>query len=106
MISIALCATSPMPYRMLTSASPSTRMFSSKNVAEVFGPALARSSDNRVIASQVLPRLPADQAGIKLGAEIVAWDHQPTADAINQVVPYISGPSRPNTLNISSKSLS
>lgn len=49
------------------------------------GLVLAQLSDNRVIAARVLPGLPAEQAGIKAGAEIVTWANQPVADAINKV---------------------
>ncbi len=52
-----------------------------------FGLVLSKLSDNRVIATQVLPDLPAAQAGVQPGAEIVSWDGKPPVEAIAGVTP-------------------
>ena len=52
------------------------------------GLVLTELSDGRIIATNVLPGLPASEAGIKVGAEILTWDGQPVLDAIDDVVPY------------------
>ncbi len=54
-----------------------------------FGLVAAELSDGKVIAAKVLPDLPAQRAGIQPGAEIITWNKQPVADAINAIVPYI-----------------
>lgn len=53
-----------------------------------FGMTLAELSDGRVIVNQVLPGLPADEAGIEAGAEIAQWNGQPIAQAIAEVQPF------------------
>jgi len=53
-----------------------------------FGLILAELRDGRVIVTQVLPGLPAAQAGIEVGAEIIAWDGQPVTDAIDDTQAY------------------
>lgn len=54
-----------------------------------FGMVLAELSDGRIIAAQVLPNLPADQAGIQPGAEIVEWQGRPVQEALAEVNPYL-----------------
>jgi C-terminal processing protease CtpA/Prc len=49
-----------------------------------FGLVLSELSDNRVIATQVLPQTPAERAGILLGAEILEWNGLPVTEAISQ----------------------
>jgi C-terminal processing protease CtpA/Prc len=53
-----------------------------------FGLVAAELSNGKVIAAKVLPDLPAQKAGIQPGAEIITWNKQPVADAINAIVPY------------------
>jgi carboxyl-terminal processing protease len=53
-----------------------------------FGLVLAELSDGRVIVTEALPDLPASEAGVQVGAEIVEWDGKPVAQAIDEVVPY------------------
>jgi C-terminal processing protease CtpA/Prc len=53
-----------------------------------FGLVLAELSDERVIVTEVLPDLPAAEAGIQVGAEIIEWDDKPVAQAIDEEVPY------------------
>ncbi len=54
-----------------------------------FGMLLAELSDGRVIVTQVLPDLPAEQAGIQPGAEILDWDGRSVQESLEQVVPYL-----------------
>jgi len=63
-----------------------------------FGLVLAQLSDERVIVTKVLPELPADKAGIEVGAEIITWDGQPAAQALADVVPYFGPFSSPQAL--------
>lgn len=53
-----------------------------------FGIVLSELSDGQVIVSRVLPDLPADRAGIQVGAEIVSWEGKAIEDAIRAVNPY------------------
>jgi|YNPNPStandDraft_1061719.scaffolds.fasta_scaffold33089_2 C-terminal processing protease CtpA/Prc len=53
-----------------------------------FGLILSELSDGRVLATSVLPGLPADEAGIQVGAEIIAWGGKPISQAISEVQPY------------------
>ena len=53
-----------------------------------FGLILAELGDGRVIVTTILPDMPAAEAGIKVGAEIIEWDGQPVGQAIGQVQPY------------------
>lgn len=50
-----------------------------------FGLVLAELSDGAVIAKQVIPEGPADQAGIKAGAEIHTWNGMPVRQAVGEV---------------------
>jgi C-terminal processing protease CtpA/Prc len=69
------------------------------SIAQVFlqetdggiGYALRQLDDGRVIANFILPDGPADQAGIELGAEIIAIDGVPIEDALSAIQPW-SGP--------------
>jgi C-terminal processing protease CtpA/Prc len=53
-----------------------------------FGLAVTELSDGRIIATTVLPDLPAANAGVEIGAEITAWNGKPIGEAIEEVVPY------------------
>lgn len=53
-----------------------------------FGMVLEELSDGRVIVTHVLPDLPAEEAGIEVGAEIVSWNGVATSEAIDGVTPY------------------
>ena len=53
-----------------------------------FGLVLTELSTGQVIASQVLPDLPAARAGIQVSAEIITWDGKPILEAIGGVEPY------------------
>jgi C-terminal processing protease CtpA/Prc len=55
-----------------------------------FGLVAAELSNGKVIAAKVLPGLPAQKAGIQPGAELITWNNQPVADAINAIVPYFN----------------
>jgi C-terminal processing protease CtpA/Prc len=55
-----------------------------------FGLVAAELSNGKVIAAKVLPGLPAQRAGIQPGAELIMWNNQPVADAINAIVPYFN----------------
>ena len=62
-----------------------------------FGLVLAELSDGRVIVTQVLSDLPAERAGIKVGAEIVRWNGVPVSEAIDDVIPYFGSFSTEHT---------
>lgn len=66
-----------------------------------FGLVLARLSDGRVIATDVLPDTPGERAGIQRGAEILTWGDQPVSAAIDQVVPYFGPYSTDHTRRVS-----
>jgi C-terminal processing protease CtpA/Prc len=53
-----------------------------------FGMTLAELSDGSVVVTHVLPGLPAEAAGIEVGAEIIAWNGKPVSEAIDNVIPY------------------
>jgi C-terminal processing protease CtpA/Prc len=53
-----------------------------------FGLVLVELSDGRVIVTEVLPSLPAAEAGIQAGAEIIEWDGKPVAQAIDEEIAY------------------
>jgi C-terminal processing protease CtpA/Prc len=53
-----------------------------------FGLVVTELSDGRIIATIVLPDLPAANAGIEIGAEITAWNGKPIGEAIEEAVPY------------------
>jgi len=53
-----------------------------------FGLVLSELSDGRVIVTQVLPDLPAAEANILVGAEILTWQDKPIGEAIGAVKPY------------------
>jgi len=52
-----------------------------------FGLILTELSDGRVMATDVLPGLPADKAGIQRGAEILSWNGKSVQQAIGEVIP-------------------
>jgi C-terminal processing protease CtpA/Prc len=60
-----------------------------------FGLTLAELSDGRVIVQDVIPvtseeaATPASLAGIEPGAEILEWDGQPVAAALDEIEPFI-----------------
>lgn len=53
-----------------------------------FGINLTELTDSKVVVSNIIPGGVGDLSGIELGAEIIAWDGKPVAEAINQVTPY------------------
>ncbi|MFC2026310.1 S41 family peptidase, partial [Chloroflexota bacterium] len=53
-----------------------------------FGLVLAELSDGRVIVTQVLPNTPGEKAGIKPGAEILAWNNTPVSQVLGSITPY------------------
>ncbi len=53
-----------------------------------FGMILTELSDGRVLATAVLPGLPAAEAGLRVGAEILAWGGVPIDQAIAAVEPF------------------
>ena len=61
-----------------------------------FGMVLTELSDGRVIVTSVLPDMPAAEAGIKVGAEIIEWDGVPVGEAISRVQPYFGTRSTPH----------
>jgi C-terminal processing protease CtpA/Prc len=65
-----------------------------------FGLVLKELSDGRVIVTQVLPDTPGADAGIQVGAEIIAWDGAPVSQKIEQVVPYFGPYSTEHTRRI------
>jgi C-terminal processing protease CtpA/Prc len=64
------------------------------------GLVLEELSDGRVIAEHVLPDLPASQAGVLQGAEIISWNGQPIDAAISEVIPYFGPYSTAHTRRI------
>ena len=52
-----------------------------------FGMVLTELGDGRIIVTQVLPDLPAAQAGIQTGAEIITWDGKPIVQAVDKTPP-------------------
>jgi len=53
-----------------------------------FGMNLAELSDGRIIVTDVHQGGAADEAGIKIGAEIISWDGQPVSEALDSVTPF------------------
>jgi carboxyl-terminal processing protease len=53
-----------------------------------FGMVLRELSDGRVLVTDVLPELPAEKAGIRVGAEILTWNGVDVTEAIDDVNPY------------------
>jgi carboxyl-terminal processing protease len=53
-----------------------------------FGLVLDQLSDGRIIVTQVLKGYAGASAGFKAGAEVVSWNGQPAAQALQAVVPY------------------
>ncbi|MGB8981664.1 MAG: S41 family peptidase [Anaerolineales bacterium] len=54
------------------------------------GFALRETDDGRIIANFILPGGPAEQAGMKWGAEIISVDGKPTAEVVDANVPWSS----------------
>ncbi len=52
------------------------------------GMVLEELDDGTIVATEVLPALPAADAGIERGAEIVRWDGMPAGQALDGVQPY------------------
>lgn len=52
-----------------------------------FGLLLTELSNGKVVATNVLPDLPADEAGIEIGAEIIEWNEKPVSEAISGITP-------------------
>ena len=61
---------------------------------------LAELSDGKIIAVKVLPDLPAAQAGILPGAEIIEWEGEPVSQAISNVNPGFAPYSTQHTMRI------
>ncbi len=59
-----------------------------ENYGGSFGLILAELSDGRVLVKDVLPGTPAEDAEIRVGAEIQAWDGVPITEAISKVEPF------------------
>ena len=53
-----------------------------------FGLVLSQLSDGRVIVRDVINDSPAQQNGIKKGAEIISWNNEPVQKAIDKITPY------------------
>jgi carboxyl-terminal processing protease len=60
----------------------------SQEQAGGLGLVLEELSDGRIIVEQVLPGFAGDEAGIEVGAELVSWDGQPVAEALDVVFPF------------------
>jgi len=54
-----------------------------------FGMVLKELSNGQVIVTEVITDLPADNAGIEVGAEIITWEGQPVLEALRAVEPYL-----------------
>ena len=59
------------------------------------GFAMRETDDGRIIANFILGGSPADQAGMKWGAEIISLDRKPTAEVVDATVPWESPFSNP-----------
>jgi C-terminal processing protease CtpA/Prc len=59
------------------------------------GFAMRETDDSKIIANYILEGGPAEKAGMKWGAEIIALDGIPTADAVGAMVPWSSPFSNP-----------
>jgi C-terminal processing protease CtpA/Prc len=59
------------------------------------GFAMRETDDGKIIANFILSGGPADQAGMKWGAEIISLDGKPTAEVVNANVPWSSPFSNP-----------
>jgi C-terminal processing protease CtpA/Prc len=57
-----------------------------------FGLLLTELSDGTVIVTEVLADMPAEQASIQPGAQIITWNQKPISEAISEVIPGF-GPS-------------
>lgn len=53
-----------------------------------FGLVLAELTDSKIIVKEIIPESPADNAGIKKGAQVLSWDGKPVITAIEDVEPY------------------
>ncbi len=69
-----------------------------------FGLILTELSDGKVIATEVLADMPADNAGIQKGAEIITWGGKPISEAIDEVIPGFGPYSTPHTTRIAQTS--
>ena len=65
-----------------------------------FGLVLSELTDGRVIVAQVIPKTPAEQAGIQPGAEIIDWNGELISQAIAKVVPRFGPVSTAHNLRI------
>jgi carboxyl-terminal processing protease len=65
-----------------------------------FGMILTELSDSRVLATAVLPGLPAADAGVRVGAEILAWGGLPIGEAIAAVEPFFGPYSTAHSLRL------
>jgi C-terminal processing protease CtpA/Prc len=65
------------------------------DVAGGIGIAVSETDDGHILVTHVTPDSPADEAGIKFGAEILTWNDQPINDVISGIVPWSSPFSNP-----------
>jgi carboxyl-terminal processing protease len=54
-----------------------------------FGMVLKELSDGRVIVTEIIPDMPAEEVGIQVGAEILTWDGVPVLEALSSIEPYL-----------------
>jgi C-terminal processing protease CtpA/Prc len=59
-----------------------------ENYSGSFGMILTELSDGKVIVTNLLPNLPAAEAGIEIGAEITQWNGEPISTAIGNIEPF------------------
>ncbi len=65
-----------------------------------FGLVLSELSNGRVLVSEILNGLPAAQAGIQEGAEIITWAEEPVSEAISKVIPPLGPYSTDHALRL------
>jgi C-terminal processing protease CtpA/Prc len=65
-----------------------------------FGMMVDQLSDGRVIVTDILVDSPADDAGIEIGAEIIAWDDKLVNEVIEQTVPFFGPYSTESTKRV------
>jgi len=64
------------------------QMYNENNILGGFGFAVRELDDGRVVVVYVLPESPADQAGIQVGGQILAFNNEPVSAAIGAVQPF------------------
>ncbi|HEY60843.1 MAG TPA: peptidase S41 [Anaerolineae bacterium] len=63
-------------------------LYNNENILGGYGFAIRELDDGRVLVVYVLPGGPADVTGMRLGAEVMAFNGVPIGQAISQVVPF------------------